>query len=468
MMGVNLKAEGPNGFFFRLPPGSALFRLPMLRFFFPIVALLSATALLGRGDIITLKSGEKIDGRILSETSAELKIEVKSGGIVDERTVAKSDVAKVEKASADGVAWQPLKTLQPGANSLPAGQYDRVIGPLRSFVTQFPQSPHAADAQKALTAFEEEKKRVDSGELKLSGKWISKEEVQKERYQINALVALNHLREQQARGDVIGALNTFDVIERDYPGSRAYPDAVEAVLRILPAVKAQAAARMAALPAEKETQEKAIAAALEPSKSEMKAAGERERAMNEQLVAAAKTQGANWPPFLPKSEEAMRMIADRATNEGTRLAGLNIGNFRQSIQLAEKARQSLAAKELQAAEETLNQAQALWDANELVKRTSAELASARTASTEPLPAEPPPPADPGSADPAAAPTSTATGTSESSSPEQAVSVSDAEPEDEASLITPFRLVLAIVVIAFLVALWKMYKSVKSKANEVLE
>src|SRR5687768_6064814 len=309
----------------------------MLRLFFQIIALLSATAVLGRGDTVTLKSGEKIDGRILSETSAELKIEVKSGGIVDERTVAKSDVAKVEKASADGVAWQPLKTLQPGANSLPAAQYDRVIGPLRSFVTQFPQSPHVADAQKALTAFEEEKKRVDAGELKLNGKWISKDEVQKERYQINALVALNYLREQQARGDIIGALNTFDVIERDYPGSRAYPDAVEAVLRILPAVKAQAAARMAALPAEKETQEKAIAAALEPSKSEMKAAGERERAMNEQLVAAAKTQGANWPPFLPKSEEAMRLIADRATNELSRLAGLNIGNFRQSIQLAEKA-----------------------------------------------------------------------------------------------------------------------------------
>src|SRR5687767_3643608 len=232
MMGVNLKAECPNGFFFRLPPGSALFRLPMLRLFFQIIALLSATAVLGRGDTVTLKSGEKIDGRILSETSAELKIEVKSGGIVDERTVAKSDVAKVEKASADGVAWQPLKTLQPGANSLPAAQYDRVIGPLRSFVTQFPQSPHVADAQKALTAFEEEKKRVDAGELKLNGKWISKDEVQKERYQINALVALNYLREQQARGDIIGALNTFDVIERDYPGSRAYPDAVEAVLRI--------------------------------------------------------------------------------------------------------------------------------------------------------------------------------------------------------------------------------------------
>jgi hypothetical protein len=116
-----------------------------------------------------------------------LKIEIKSGGIVDERTVAKSDVAKVEKASADGVAWQTLKNLQPGANSLPAGQYDRAIVPLRNFVTQFPQSANAPDAQKALTAFEDEKKRVDAGELKLNGKWISKAEVQNERYQINGL-----------------------------------------------------------------------------------------------------------------------------------------------------------------------------------------------------------------------------------------------------------------------------------------
>ena len=48
-------------------------RFPMLRFFFQIVAILSAAALFCRGDIVTLKSGEKIDGRILSETSAESK-----------------------------------------------------------------------------------------------------------------------------------------------------------------------------------------------------------------------------------------------------------------------------------------------------------------------------------------------------------------------------------------------------------
>lgn len=430
----------------------------MLRLCFQIVAILSTAALLCRGDIVVLKSGEKIDGKILSETSAELKIEVKSGGIVDERTVAKSDVAKVEKASADAVAWQPLKNLQPGANSLPAGQYDRAIGPLRNFATQFPQSPNAADAQKALAAFEEEKKRVDAGELKLNGKWISKEEVQTERYQINGLVALNYLREQQARGDVIGALNTFDVIERDYPGARAYPDAVEAVLRILPVVKAQAAARVAQWPSEKEAQDKAIEAALEPSKSEMKAAGERERAANEKLIDAARKQGANWPPYLPKSEEAMRAIADRANNEQARLSGFDLAKFRQSIQLAEKARQALAAKDLPAAEESLNQAQGLWDANELVKRASTELAAAKLAATTPPPPEEKPASE------SAAPASATDGSSSNENPP----AGEAEPDEGAPLVTPFRIVLAIVLIAFLVAVWKMYKSVKAKANEVLE
>jgi len=436
--------------------------------------LIAFTLVIGatsRGDTVVLKSGERIEGKILSETDAEVKIETRAGGIVDERTVPKADIAKVEKVTPDEVAWQPLKTLQPGANSLPATQYDRVLTLLRSFASQFPQSTHMAEAQKALAAFEEEKKRVDAGELKLQGKWITKEEVQKERYQINALVALNYLREQQARGDVMGALNTFEVLERDYPGAKVYPDAVEAALRILPAMKAQAAARVAALPAEKDAQAKAIERALEPSKSDMKAAGEREKAMADAALSAAQKQGVKWPPFHPKSEESMKLMADRANGELSRLAALDLGRMRQSVQLATKAAQALEAKDVTAAEEALTQAKELWDANELTTRLAPQLASAKTqAAEEPMPES----AETEAAKNAAAaisPTSTATVSSASSEPvssDEAAPPEEAVGEEPAPVITPFRVVFALVLFVFLFAMWKAYKSVKSKANEVLE
>lgn len=442
---------------------------PMTRItcFIIVAALSCALCAWSRGDTVVLKSGEKIEGKILSDTDAEVKIETKAGGIVDERTVPKSEIAKVEKATPDGLAWQPLKTVQPGANSLPAGQYERALAPLRAFVAQYPQSVHAAEAQKALTAFEEEKKRVDAGELKLNQKWISKEEVQKERYQINALVALNYLREQQARGDVIGALNTFDILERDYPGSKAYPDAVEAVLRILPTLKAQAAARVAAFPAEKADQEKRIAAALEPSKTDMKAAGEREKATNEATLAAARKSGVKWMPLLLKSDEAMKQIAEHASSEQGRLAGLDLTKLRQSVQLAEKAQQALATNDLPAAEESVIQAQNLWDANELAKRVNVQLAAAKAATAE-EPLAPPPPEAKSALDPAAPDTSASSGSSASTEPVSSDDAPAVAEEDTTPLITPVRVVVTVLVIAFLVAMWKTYKTIKSKASDVLE
>jgi len=440
-------------------------RLPFFALLLTLVCTLSAWS---RGDTVVLKSGEKIDGKILSETDTEVKIETKAGGIVDERTVPRADIAKVEKATADELAWQPLKNVQPGANSLPAGQYERVLAPLRAFATQYPQSAHAAEVQKRLAAFEEEKKRVDAGELKLSGKWISKDEVQKERYQINALVALNYLREQQARNDLIGALNTFDVLERDYPGAKAYPDAVEAVLRILATIKAQAGARVAALPAEKATQEKAIAAALEPSKTDMKTAADREKATAEAMLAAAQKSGVKWPPFLPKSEDSMKLIADRASTEQSRLASLDLAKLRQSVQLAEKAQQALAANDVTSAEESLSQAQSMWDANELAKRVSTQLASAKATPTEPAPPAPdetpaPPPTSTDAPAGDAATTSTA-----STEPVSSDDAPVVEEEETQPLITPVRVVIGVLAIGFLVAIWKTYKSIKSKASDVLE
>src|SRR6266540_1329159 len=145
------------------------------RLFSPVIlALLCITAL---ADSITLKNGEKIDGKITGETANDVTVEVKvSAGISDTRTIPKADIAKLDKEQPDTVAWQQLKNLKLGPNSLPAASYDQVINALNNFTTQFPTSPHAADAQKLAADFDAEKKRIASGEVKLNEKWLSKEE----------------------------------------------------------------------------------------------------------------------------------------------------------------------------------------------------------------------------------------------------------------------------------------------------
>ena len=209
-------------------------------------------------DLVTLKSGEKVEGKITAETDTEITIAAKvSATITDEQTIKKSDIASMVKDEPDLIAWQALQALKLGKNSLPAASYDAAINPLKAFITEFPKSQFAAEAEKIADIFSAEKKRVEAGEVKLDDKWLSKDEAQKERYQINALIAFHYMKDQSTR-DMVGAMNTFDAIEKNFPGSRAYPDAVEYVQKMLPTLKAQVDARAKALAAQKTEQAEAV------------------------------------------------------------------------------------------------------------------------------------------------------------------------------------------------------------------
>src|SRR5207244_4254730 len=98
-------------------------------------------------------------------------------------------------------------------------------------------SVHAPELKQALDDFEAERKRVQAGEAKLDGRWLSKEEIAREKYQIAASQWFNAMKSLAARGDLVGALNTFDALEKQYPASRVYPDAIDLALRVMGALE---------------------------------------------------------------------------------------------------------------------------------------------------------------------------------------------------------------------------------------
>jgi hypothetical protein len=421
---------------------------PVLRFFAVSLFALGVTSV--RADVVTLKGGEKLEGKITEETATELHMNVQvSAGIVDERTIPRADVDKIEKTAPDDSAWVVLKTFQPGANSLPVAQYDRFITPLKAFTTQYPKSAHSADAQKSLAAFEDEKKRVEAGGLKLDGNWLSKEEAQAERYQINGLLTLNFMRSEQARGDLISGLNAFDILEKQFPNSKSYPDAVELALKMLNTLKAQAAARVAAIPAEKAADEKAIAAAVEPARTQMKDSMVQARVAAEAAMSAAVRQGLKWPPFIASSDASMRQIADKSTGELTRLGGIDLAKYRQSTELADKAKKQIVEKDFAGAEASLTKARTLWEQNEVLPRLVAEVTTAKAAAT--AAAKPKATPIPVAAEPEVK-NSGATGSND-----------EAPPGNPWFMIVVGSLVAIIVIVGFVV-----YRNIKGKANQVLE
>lgn len=425
-------------------------------------------------DTVTLKSGEKIVGKVTSESDTEVVIEAQvSASIRDPRTIPRADIAKVEKEMPDEAAYQALKNHKPGPNSRPASSYDQVIKPLEAFLAQHPQSSHAAEIKTNLAAFEEEKKRVTDGEVKLNGNWLSKEEATKERYQINGQVVLNHMRDQQRRGDLIGALNTFDQLEQNYPGSRAYPEAVELAKQLLPVVKATAEKMGKAWQFQKAEREKGIQLLSEPTKSQTIAANEREQKAADAAVEAANRANQKWPPMIARSETALNSISSKATEEAKRLAEIDVSKMRESIKTSEEAQKQLAAKEIAGAEAGVTKALALWSANEAATRLQTEVNAARTAASEtttPATEETATATDvpAGEAAPAATTTEETAATDATSTEETAASEEEAVEEEKAWIFTLPGLVVTIVLVILVLAGLNALRKVSKRSDDVVE
>jgi hypothetical protein len=331
-------------------------------------------------DTVTLKTGEVIEGKVTSESDTQLTLELKlSGGITDSRTVSKADVLSIAKVQPDELAWTPLKALKPGTTSLPAAFYETATQSLKGFLAQFATSPFAADAQKALAALEEEKTRVDAGEIKINDRWLTKEEAQRERYQIAAAVNFQLMKDQTSRGDLSGALNTFDGIEKQYPGSRIYPEAVDLARRALAAFQPDLVSRIQSLRAAAAERDKAVQNSSAAQKAELKAALDKEHAAEAALFAEAQRRNPKWPPFIARSEKSLMATATKIPEEVRRLAAIDVAKIRQSLKDADQSKLALAGDNFVSALGSAKEALTLWPENEFAKRLQEEIKTSQAA-----------------------------------------------------------------------------------------
>lgn len=405
-------------------------------------------------DTITLTTGEKVDGKIVGETATELTVEVKvSAAVTDERTIPKSTVAKIDKEQPDEIAWLALKNLKSGVNSLPAAQYDAVLRPLQGFLNEYPKSAHATEASAVLAIFDGEKKRVEDGEVRIGEKWLTKEEVDKERYQIGGLLTYQYMRSQRAAGDLIGALNSFDQMEKTYPGAKSFPDAVAAALESLAQLKATVERAQQTFQTNKAEFDAGVDASSALQKPQLLAARQRELAQGEAALAAADKAKLKWPVLVARSDKNLDAIAKKIPTEAQRLARIDVAKLRQSAQLADQAQKELADKDA-AALATLTKALALWPLNELAKRLQPEAATLKAAATLAAAATPAPPvATPVPATPR--PRTVVAGTS--------------QPEPEKPFfLTIGGMITIVVFLALVFTAWTVFKKIKGRANDILE
>lgn len=352
--------------------------MAMIRFMRCTAAVLLLFAAVANGDSITLKNGEKIEGKVLSETEAEITVQVRvTATILDERVIKKADIAKIAKVAPDLVAWPALNAMALGPDSLDASDYQRARAALRDFITSFPESQHAQAAKDKFAAFDAEGKRVEAGELKIDGEWISKEEFQRERVQIIGRLLFKRMNRSAAEGRLVEAMNTFVLLEKEAGGSVAFPDAVELTRQILPTLKTAAEQRRDQLKAQAEENKRRLANTEGPDRQLLERLQKKQAAETSAAVEAFERSGQRWMPLDPATLRSLASIISFATSEIRKVAQTDTEKMRKSISLAKSARAALDAKNIEKAGADLNEAKLAWSGNDLVKRLEPEVTAAR-------------------------------------------------------------------------------------------
>ena len=386
------------------------------------VALTSSRAL---ADMITLKTGERVEGTIQSETDAEVTIEVQvSPTISDQRTYSRDEIASVSRTAPDDIEFQEIKNIKPDPqNSLAPAAYDLALARLREFLTKYPKSQHAWEIQANIEALQTEKRRVTiDKEVKYLGQWLNKEQAENRAVQIEALQLFNAMKDQAAHGDVAGALATFERIEKNGNGTRIFPDALEFARQLLPQLQQFLAERKRTLAYEQEEFKKTLAMQSEPEKSDTQRAYQREQAQYDATVEAALKSGSKWPPLILRSAKSIDELDKTAASEKQRLATIQppVQKMRDSITLVDQAKSALYGNDLKTAESLLKSASTAWPQNEEATYYATQVAAAlKAAAATPTPApKPGASASPGAAKAGASPGAAKASASASASPKK--------------------------------------------------
>lgn len=287
-----------------------------------VVALGFFGTILSVADTITLKSGKVIEGKVLEDNNGEYLIEVQvTRSIKDRKTFKKSEILSIEKTAEDAQPFEDLQGILPSGDQMAAGDYQLLIeGKVKDFITKFPKSEHLPKVKKMLATLEGELKRVEAGDIKLEGKWISAAEWNANAFDLDSLV-IYHIMEKTAKaGAYRSALLTYDALKVGYSSSGGLDKARTLASKILPAyqtiirAKAEKAKQLLA------DREHSIDNLPIRDRTRAKAGFEAEKAKYASLLAEAKENKVRWIPSYDYDERALRTLERTIKSEITSLS----------------------------------------------------------------------------------------------------------------------------------------------------
>ncbi|HUI06731.1 MAG TPA: HEAT repeat domain-containing protein [Verrucomicrobiae bacterium] len=128
---------------------------------------------------ITMNSGEIMEGTILSETDAEIRLQMANENrtIIFTRVLQKSDVKSIVRDTPEQEAQQAAYCaldkykLYP-SQELTAAQYKQGIDAFEKFLSDHPNSSHVEEIRGKLADWKAEAANLESGKVKFAGRWM--------------------------------------------------------------------------------------------------------------------------------------------------------------------------------------------------------------------------------------------------------------------------------------------------------
>jgi len=354
--------------------------------FLGLFGLLCLIPLHGADDTVVLKNGRTLRGEIISESGTSIQMKVAfSPTILEEREIPKSEITSIQRVQPEDAAYQKIKGVQSPDNVFTAAELATTIGRLEGFLRQYPASKFAPEIEARLQGIQAELQKLEEGEVKLEGRWISYEDADRERYQIEARRLFQQMRLSLEANDTIGTLKAFDEIDRSGSGSMIYPDAVDLALQSLRRLDATLNHQLRVLSFQEQEREINLKQETDEMRATVERARERELARAEAAFTAAQASGIKYPPYSTNSASSMNKLQEAVRQEIERLRGVATADMRRGVEQARQAALFLSQNRLQLARAALHRARESWAENEALTRLDERLELALAAAAEPTP-----------------------------------------------------------------------------------
>ncbi|MCP5560053.1 MAG: hypothetical protein H7A55_20065 [Verrucomicrobiaceae bacterium] len=205
-----------------------------------LAALLLATSFL-HADILVLKNGQRLEGKVLSETPEAVYYEYNiTEKIKDQKNFPRTDIEQLIRQRPEELEIVEVRKKLPTPDMMTADEYERLIQDhLRPFANKYKGTPEAAEVEKMITEVTAEKEKVVSGQLKVDGKWLDADAVKRDAYNIDAKKLRNEfseLAESNKMEDWVAALRIYTRmgdVQNGFPASLEYPKMLEDVQPLL-------------------------------------------------------------------------------------------------------------------------------------------------------------------------------------------------------------------------------------------